>query len=233
LKKIWIACAAVLLPVFAKGRGHAQTLSFKLDRVGSPPTQYTIHVEESSGRGMYRAESPKPAGTAEQVAPPAEISLVVGTATLKKLLAAIPLVESGRCETHMKKIAQTGVKVLRYERDGKVSECTYNYSDDERVNTATSQFEAIGETMQYGDRLAAKLRFDRLGLDTEVDGLQSAIAEGRAVDVGNISPVLQAIENDDRVMDRVRRKVARVLVSAGATPGQTASGSPAVGPMDR
>lgn len=217
--------AALLLFPFSEGKGGAQTLSFKLDRPGTPPSQYSIVVDETTGRGTYRDESPKAPGDTGAAVASAELPLSIEAGTLKKLLAAIPLVLSGRCETHMKKIAQTGTKILRYERDGKTSECTYNYSDEERVNTATSQFESIGETMQYGDRLAAKLRFDRLGLDTEVDGLQSALTEGRAVDVGNIAPVLQSIQNDDRVMDRVRRKVARILTGVA---GQTASGSPAV-----
>ena len=232
MKKIFIACAVVFLCVL-EGTVGAQTLTFKLDRPGTPPTQYILRIQETSGRGTYHVDNSRSAGTMVGATAPEEAMVVVGPATLKKLLAAIPLVESGRCETHMKKIAQTGTKILSYERDGKISECTYNFSDDDRVNTATSQFEAIGETMQYGDRLASKLRFDRLGLDTELDNLQNALAEGRAVDVGNIAPILQVIENDDRVMERVRRKVARVLVNAGTSPGQTAPGSPAAGPIDR
>ncbi|HLI77245.1 MAG TPA: hypothetical protein VKV02_09895, partial [Acidobacteriaceae bacterium] len=99
----------------------------------------------------------------------------------------------------------------------------YNYSDDDRVNDATTAFEAVAETLQYGDRLAAKLRFDRLGLDTEVDGLQAAVTEGRALEVGNIAPILQTISDDERVMDRVRRKAARLLQGAGM--GQMAAGA--------
>ena len=142
---------------------------------------------------------------------------------MKKLFAAVPMVEGGRCETHNKSIAKTGVKTLRYVGSGTVAQCVYNYSDDDRVNDATGVFEAIAQTMQYGDRLATKLRFDRLGLDAELDGLQSAVSEGRALEVGNIAPLLQTISQDERVMDRVRRKAERLLQSAG--PAQTAAGA--------
>ena len=201
------------------------SLSFTLDRSTSPPTRYTIRVEEGTGRGVYHSEAP--AGTARA----SDVPLVVDAPTLKKLFAAVPLVKSQRCETHNKHIAQTGAKTLRYEPSGEAggnrSECTYNYSDEDRVNTATTEFEGIGETMQYGDRLAAKLRFDRLGLDGEMDGLESALSEGRALDAGNIAPVLQAIQNDERVMDRVRRKAAHVLEAAGVPAVQGAGGAAA------
>ena len=226
MRKIWIASLVLLVSLFAGRVGKTQTLSFKLNRPGAPPAQFTIMVNEMTGRGTYHAEAPTPDGAPVELARSAETPLVVEPATLRKLLAAIPLVLSGRCETHMKKIAQTGTKILRYEREGKTSECTYNYSDEQRVNEATSQFEAIGETMQYGDRLAAKLRFDRLGLDAEVDELGNALAGGRAVGVGNIAPILKTIEDDDRVMDRVRRKIARMLTGAGGAAGQPSPDAP-------
>ena len=115
---------------------------------------------------------------------------------------------------------------MRYESGGNRAECTYNYSDEDRVNAATAVFEGLGETMQYGERLAAKLRFDRLGLDVEMDNLESALAQGQALEPGNIAPVLQAIQNDERVMDRVRRKAAHVLEAAGAPAAQGDGGAP-------
>ena len=152
-----------------------------------------------------------------------EVPIAVPPAVLQRVFAAVPLVRSNRCESHRKNIAQTGTKTLRLLRDGALAECSYNYSEDDRVNAATTVFEAIAETMQYGERLRAKLRFDRLGLDAEMDGLQAALDDGRALEVGNIAPVLQAIQGDDRVMERVRRKAAHLLESAGVLP--TGSGA--------
>ena len=193
------------------------SLSFTLDR-GTPAAHYTIRVGEGTGHGVYHAEAPS-AGAAGS-----DASLAVDPSLLKRLFAAVPLVKSGRCETHNKHIAQTGTKTLRYEAEGARAECTYNYSDEDRVNTATAVFEGLGETMRYGELLAAKLRFDRLGLDVEMDNLTGALAEGRALEPGNIAPVLQAIQNDDRVMDRVRRKAAHLLEGAGIPLAQGTGG---------
>ncbi len=205
-------------------------LSFTLDHDGTPPVHYTIRVEEGTGRGVYHSEVSRGSGAAGSGASVggneagSEMPMVVDRPTLKKLFAAVPLVKSGRCETHNKHIAQTGTKILRYGTDETHAECTYNYSDEDRVNSATAMFEGLGETMQYGERLASKLRFDRLGLDLEMDNLMSALAEGRALEAGNIAPVLQAIENDERVMDRVRRKAAHLLEGAGMPVVQGAGG---------
>ena len=196
-------------------------MSFTLIRSTTPPAQYTIRVEESTGRGVYHAQAP--AGGV----PASDTPIVIDATMLKKVFAAVPLVKNGRCETHNKHIAQTGTKTLRYEAEGDRAECTYNYSDEDRVNTATTVLEGIGETMQYGDRLAAKLRFDRLGLDVEMDDLESALADGRALEAGNIAPVLQAIQNDERVMDRVRRKAAHLLEGAGVPTVQGTAGAAA------
>ena len=65
--------------------------------------------------------------------------------------------------------------------------------------------------------------FDRLGLDSELEGLQNEVAGERALDLGNIAPVLQSIIADERVMDRVRRKAERLL--KGVAPAQTAADS--------
>ncbi len=132
------------------------------------------------------------------------------------------MVEGGRCETHNKNIAKTGVKVMRYSGAGREAQCTFNFSDDDRVNEAATAFEGLAETLQFGDRLRTKLRFDRLGLDGELDALQTAVTEGRASELGNIAPVLQSIVEEERVMDRVRRKAERLL--GEVAPAQAAEG---------
>ena len=205
----------------AGGQAGGRALQFSLDRDGPGGVQYTIAVWED-GAGVYVSKVlDGPVAVSGQ--PGEGKSIHVGPAVLKKLFAAVPMVEGGRCETHNKGIAKTGLKTLRYAGAGREGTCMYNYSDDDRVNDATGAFEAIAQTMQYGERLASKLRFDRLGLDAELDGLQGAVSEGRALEVGNILPVLQAISDDERVMERVRRKAVRLLEIGGAA--QTAAGA--------
>ena len=223
LVSVWLIGSAA-----AAAQGVASSLlTFSMDRSGPPLTQYSIRVDESSGRGFFQSGivqsgivAPGAAVTAAGGAPAAGVPITVSGLLVKKVFAAVPLVKSQRCDGHNKNIAQTGLKTLRYAQSGTVSECTYNYAADDRVNAATAVFEALAETMQYGERLSSKLRFDRLGLDGEMDNLQTALGQGRALEVGNIAPVLASIQNDDRVMERVRRKASHLLEKTDAGEAQ-------------
>ena len=221
MKSVWLGFVLLAGLVSAAGAQDAgRNLLFSMDREGPPAIQYSI-VVSGSGQGSFanRLVTEIPA------APNAEgdaKAIHIAPGLLKKLFAAVPMVEGGRCETHNKGIAKTGVKTLRYAGAGRTGLCVFNYSDDDRVNDAATAFEAIAETMRYGERLASKLRFDRLGLDTELGMLQSAVSDGRALEVGNIAPVLKSISEDERVMDRVRRKADQLLQAAG--PAESAGG---------
>jgi hypothetical protein len=81
------------------------------------------------------------------------------------------------------------------------------------MDTAAA-FQAIAETMQIGATLQHLHRFDRLGLDAEMDTLAAEAKEGNAIEMQNIAPTLQSIVDDERVIERVRRKAARLLQPA-------------------
>ena len=98
----------------------------------------------------------------------------------------------------------------------KTAECTFNYSDDAGLMGATAAFLAIADTMQRGERLQHDLRYDRLGLDAEMESLVAAQKDGSAIEIGNIASILQTLVSDDHVIDRVRRRAARLLQDSGA-----------------
>jgi uncharacterized protein (UPF0147 family) len=58
-----------------------------------------------------------------------------------------------------------------------------------------------------------------------MDALVSENAAGRAIEIQNIARTLQSIIDDDRVMERVRRKAARLLQDAAGTPPPKAANS--------
>jgi hypothetical protein len=143
--------------------------------------------------------------------------LTVGQETLQRVRLGEHAAKSGKCETKAKKIAQTGEKTIRFEELGKVAECTFNYSDDQGLMDAIAAFQALAETMQRGERLQHDLRYDRLGLDAEMESLVEAKQSGSAIEIGNLTPILQALIEDDHVIDRVRRRAARLLQDAGSS----------------
>jgi hypothetical protein len=142
-------------------------------------------------------------------------AIQVSQHTLERLSSGGAAAAGGRCETHQKRIAKTGEKTIRYFLLNASSGCTFNYSEDDGLMDAVSAFQALATTMQHGEQMQRDLRFDRLGLDEEMQSLVADVQAGRALEVGNLAPLLNKLAQDDRVIARVRRDAARLLQDAG------------------
>ena len=178
------------------------TAEFRFQRPVATVPAYTITVG-ANGRGTYTE------GAAQEANDP--VTIHVSPATMEKIFGARNGFGTKPCETRQKNIADTGRKTLSFSGDGAPASCTFNFSDTPLLNEVAGTFIAIGETLQAGERLAAKHRFDRLGLDMEIEILNTEVKGGRALEVGNIGPVLRSIAEDDRVIERVRRTATRLL----------------------
>lgn len=221
----WAAISlAAVLTGFASGQSGADdaagpTVSFAFDWALQTPAHYEITVRPD-GMGLYRAMPTGPAATDGTDAAAEGRPLLLSPRAVARLQAAAAVVSAGKtCETSTKKLAQTGSKTLRVERGGgAVQTCTYNYSDDKRIQDATATFQAIAMTMQEAPRLEHLHRFDRLGLDAELAVFTQSVREGRAIELGNIAPTLRSLATDNDLMERVRLRAADLLQHAGSSP---------------
>jgi hypothetical protein len=214
-RSAWVIAGVVALIVAGAVRVEAASgatrkwtvveLSMK-PRADDAAPAWTVRLQ-ADGAGVYSESGSANAAT---------MPLMVGQETLERVRMGERAAKSGRCETKAKNIAKSGEKTIRYEEAGKVAECTFNYSDDAGLMGAIATFQAIADTMQRGERLQHELRYDRLGLDAEMESLVDAQKSGSAIEIENIAPVLEALVNDDQVIDRVRRRAARLLQDAGA-----------------
>jgi hypothetical protein len=190
--------------------------SFDFKRTGVQPPHWAVEVY-ADGTGRYDDLS-----AAEHASATTLRAIHVSPETYKRISAGADAVRAGRCESKQKNIANTGAKHIAYRwRAGDIwSKCDFNYSEDAALNDAAAAFQAIAETMQAGDKLKHHHRFDRLGLDGELDSLASAVKAGRAIELQNIAAVLQSLVNDDELMDVVRRKAQGLLQLAGVQAGK-------------
>jgi hypothetical protein len=194
------------------GQWSAVEFSMKPNNPGAHP--WTVRLD-ANGSGSYTEASETSSGA---------MPLNVSAVTLERMRKGEHAAKSGRCETRQKNIAKTGEKTIRYEFPDHALACTFNYSDDANLMDAAAAFEAVAETMQAGERLEHDQRYDRLGLDAEIDTLVAAVRGGAAIELGNIAPVLHALVGDEHVIDRVRRKAARLLQDPGSV--ASADGDP-------
>ena len=200
--------------VAAETAGPVMTFTF--DWPAQRPAHYEITVR-ADGMGLYRGGPP--AGAEAPSAAQDGKPLLLSQRAIARLQAAATVLSAGRgCETSQKKLAQTGTKTLRLEQAGSVQTCTYNYSDDKRIQDATATFQGIAMTMEEAPRLEHLHRFDRLGLDAELAVFMQSVRDGRAIEVGNIAPTLRSLAADNDLMERVRVRAADLLQRAGGAP---------------
>ena len=117
------------------------------------------------------------------------------------------------CESHMK-VAFQGWKKFTYEGpDGKGS-CEFNYSKTHEIQDLGDSFVAVASTIIEGARLELLLQHDPLGLDKEMEYLTEAVGDGRVQQLCAIRGILQKLEDDPDVMERVRRRASALLAQS-------------------
>jgi hypothetical protein len=220
MRRLVVAGLLCLLP----GVAVAQTNDAPMENVPMPSGLHGIlaynsigfsFVPRSPGGPAWEIEVKQDLSGTYRVKDGIFVPISVSAATMKRLSAGDSKVNSGQCETKQKNIAQSGTKTIFYSLGISLSRCTFNYSDDEDLNATAATFQEIAETMQAGERLKQKHRFDHLGLDAELDSLLAKAKDGSAIELQNIAPILKSIVEDDEIMSPSRRKAKSLLELGG------------------
>jgi hypothetical protein len=117
------------------------------------------------------------------------------------------------CESHMK-VAFQGWKKLSYHGPEGEGSCAFNYSKDKQMEELGESLVAVAETILEGSRLDWLLRYDRLGLDREMDYVVEGVGDGRLKEMGTIRGVLERLAGDESVLERVRKRARTLLARA-------------------
>lgn len=118
-----------------------------------------------------------------------------------------------QCESHLK-VAFQGWKKLSYVGPEGNGSCTFNYSRDRDIQAIGDQLTGVAETVLEGTRLEMLLQHDPLGLDREMEYLVEASKDGRMRQLCVIKGVLEQLEADPGVLDRVRKRARTLLARA-------------------
>lgn len=199
------------------------TVTYRFERAGLSVPRFRMSVRED-GTGRYEAEEvaastqtgegqvvvagPSSHVEREIALTPATTAKIFKTARAEKLFGTA-------CASKAKNIADTGVKTLRYEGPDGSGSCTYNYTENKGIAMLTELFTGIATTLDEGRKLEFKRRYDRLGLDAELDVLEQASESGRAVELGTIASLLRELAGDTEMMQRVRLRSTKLLDRVG------------------
>ena len=186
------------------------------------PAKYTFLINQD-GSGRFHSEpsdSPPPDTAGYNPLPQPQdrqvhlsqpiVDRIFATAHEQKLFAV-------ECEEAKSKVAFQGKKQLSYRGPDGSGSCTFNWSKLVSIQKLTSVFESIAFTLEEGRRLAVEQKHDRLSVDAEMEQLVSAARDGRALEIENIRPELQAIIEDEAVLERARSRARMLLDEAKST----------------
>jgi hypothetical protein len=182
------------------------------------PSQWTL-ILHADGSGHFRSQmGEKPDGGWKEIETPAlDRDIQVSKRFAERVFGVAQRHAwfNEPCESHLK-VAFEGWKTFTYEGPQGQGSCTFNYSKDREIQVLGDSLVAVAETILEGARLELLLQHDRLGLDQETEFLSDAVESGRAQEIGVIRDILERLEQDDTVLERVRKR-ARELIARGST----------------
>ncbi len=186
------------------------TVTFRLEMPTFDPTYFGVAVE-STGKAAYVSE-PRLTPDSTPGDPYIE-KFVMSQATRQRIfdLARRASFFQGDFAYTKGNIANTGTKTLSYADQGRCTQTSYNYSQNEAIQQLTAIFQGISSTLETGRKLAFLHRFDKLGLDAELKSAEEEAGKGNLVELQAIAPVLRNIFNDHAVMNLARERAGRLL----------------------
>jgi hypothetical protein len=206
-------------PVADGSAGSRPLVSFQFDRVGLSVPHFVLRVRED-GTASYQADqvarSSTDSSTRGEAAQHIDRPIALSSTTTSKLFTAARTLDhfNVMCASKAKNIADTGTKTLSYAGADGSGSCTYNFSENKAVVMLTDTFLAIANTMDEGRKLEFLHRYDRLGLDEEMNFLTEQAEAGRALELGTISTTLSSLADDTALMQRVRLRAVQLLEKA-------------------
>jgi hypothetical protein len=113
-------------------------------------------------------------------------------------------------------ISSTGKKTLTYADQVKHFETSYDYSENKAIQEITNIFAGVSNTIEQGRKLQFLRRYDKLGLEAELKGMEDAMDGHNLAELQLIAPTLESIANDPAILNIARQRARRLLAQSGA-----------------
>src|SRR5438270_370760 len=113
-------------------------------------------------------------------------------------------------------VASTGKKTLTYSDPVRHFSTTYDYSDNKAIEEITNLFSGISNTIEHGRKLVYLHRFDKLGLEDELKGMETAAESHNLAELQIIAPTLKSIADDATVLNIARQRAKKLLAKANS-----------------
>jgi hypothetical protein len=223
------ALLAILLQAQNAGPAPAQnpavpTITY--DRVWEAytPQEVTFTVE-STGPARYLSRNPFKTPDQRETDPDFTLEFTMSAATRDKIFRDAKEANYFHGDFTFKKhaVSSTGKKTLTYADQSRHFETTYDYSENKAIEEITNIFQGVSNTIEHGRKLQYLRRFDRLGLEEELKGMESLAENGYLAEVQLIAPTLESIANDPAILNIARQRARRLLAKVPSEQGTSQS----------
>jgi hypothetical protein len=182
------------------------------------PQGYTITVSQTGG-GKYVSRNPtKPPDANGQRDDDFALDFTVSPVSRDRIfsLAKQAGYFNGDFAYRKHTVASTGKKTLSYADGVRQFQTRYDYSENPAIEELTSLFSGISNTIESGRRLQFKRRFDKLGLEAELKGMEHMAETNNLAELQLIAPLLEDLANDSSVLNIARQRARRLLAQANS-----------------
>jgi hypothetical protein len=216
MRLVLLAVATLLLSLPVHGQKEP-VLRFDFSNPGLYPSSWSL-VVHPDGSGHFHAEG----GTRPKSYPdtilPGDIDRDIrlsGDFTDRIFKAAHDSrILRNQCESHVK-VAFQGTKKISYSGPDAEGGCEFNYSSQKQIQELGDSLVAVGSTLIEGERLELLYQHDPLGLDKAIQYVVEASGDGRMQQICTIRGILERLEDDPKVLDRVRKQARILLARSG------------------
>lgn len=185
---------------------------------GLYPDRWTL-VLHPDGSGHFHAEGGQRPADEEEMITPAKVDRDVNLSTdfAHHIFSEVrdKRVLLGKCESHLK-VAFQGLKKISYSGPDGEGGCEFNYSSNKQIQDLGDSLVAVGSTLIEGARLELLLQHDPLGLDKAIQYVVEASDDGRLQQICAIRGILERLEGDPHVLERVRKRAHLLLERSGS-----------------
>jgi hypothetical protein len=184
------------------------------DRVWDAYTPQEItFTAQSTGPTRYLSRNPFKTPDQRATDPDFTLEFTMSAATRDKLFRLAKEANYFHGDFTFKKhaVSSTGKKTLTYADQARHFETAYDYTENKAVQEITNIFQGISNTIEHGRKLQYLHRFDRLGLEDELKGMESLAQSNYLAELQLIAPTLESIANDPAILNIARQRAKRLL----------------------
>jgi len=222
-RSLFLLCAALVSLLVSRAQGpdpsqNPQFPTITFDRLWEAytPQQITITLQ-SGGTAKYLSRNPlKPPEAGED--PDYSVNFTMSDPNRDKIFRYAKEANYFNGDFSYKKhaVSSTGKKTLTYGDPVKHFETTFDYSENKAIQEITNIFAGISNTIEQGRKLQFLRRFDKLGLEAELKGMESALEGHNLAELQLIAPTLESIANDPAILNIARQRAKRLLAKSGS-----------------